>query len=129
MTIEAAPQPSDFTATFAIKVTGLRTATINGIADAVKQVEWTMQGTEAGQTFELPQSTTVPDPQQEGFVPLQNLTESQVVSWIEAHETRLPGIRAHIQLVLDREVSKAALATAQMPWAPAPEPAPEPVAE
>lgn len=125
MTIEAAPQPSDFTATFTIKVTGLRTATINGIENAVKQVEWTMQGTEGGQTFELPQVTTVPDPQQEGFVPLQNLTEAQVVSWIEAHETRLPGIRAHIQLVLDREVAKAALATAQMPWAPAPAPTPE----
>ena len=126
MTIEAAPQPSDFTATFTIKVTGLRTATINGIENAVKQVEWTLIGTEGGQTFELPQSTTVPDPQSEGFVPLQNLTEAQVVSWIEAHETRLPGIKAHIQLVLDREVAKAALATAQMPWAPATEPAPTP---
>lgn len=118
MTIEAAPQPSDFTATFTIKVTGLRTATINGIENAVKQVEWTMVGTEDGQTFELPQSTTVPDPQSEGFVPLQNLTESQVVAWIESHETRLPGIRAHIQLVLDREVAKAALTTTTMPWAP-----------
>ena len=114
------------TATFTIKVTGLRTTTIDGIENAVKQVEWTMVGTEGDQTFELPQTTTVPNPQSEGFVPLQNLTESQVVSWIEAHETRLPGIKAHIQLVLDREVSKAALATAQMPWAPATEPAPAP---
>lgn len=105
-------------AEFAIKITGLRTATINGIADAVKQVEWTLKGTEAGQTFELPQTTTVPDPQSEGFVPLQNLTEAQVVSWIEAHDERLPGIRAHIQSVLDREVAKAALVTTAMPWAP-----------
>lgn len=105
-------------AEFTIKITGLRTATINGIADVIKQVEWTMQGTEAGQTFELPQSTTVPDPQSEGFVPLQNLTESQVVSWIEAHEPRIPGIRAHIQFVLDREVAKAALTSTTMPWAP-----------
>jgi hypothetical protein len=118
MTIEAAPQPSDFTATFTIKVTGLRTATINGIENAVKQVEWTMKGTEADQTFELPQSTTVPDPQSEGFVPLASLTEAQVIAWIEAHETRIPGIKAHIQLVLDREVAKAALTSTTMPWAP-----------
>ena len=124
MTIEAAPQPDNFTANFTIKVTGLRTATVGNLQDVVKQVEWTMVGTEAGQTFELPQVTTVPDPDTPQFVPLQNLTEAQVVSWIEAHETRLPGIKAHIQLVLDREVSKAALATAQMPWAPAQEPAP-----
>ena len=126
MTIEAAPQPDNFTANFTIKVTGLRTATVGNLQDVVKQVEWTMVGTEAGQTFELPQVTTVPDPDTPQFVPLQNLTEAQVVSWIEAHETRLPGIRAHIQLVLDREVAKAALATAQMPWAPATEPAPAP---
>ena len=126
MTIEAAPQPDNFTANFTIKVTGLRTATVGNLQDVVKQVEWTMIGTEGTQTFELPQVTTVPDPDTPQFVPLQNLTEAQVVSWIEAHETRLPGIRAHIQLVLDREVSKAALATAQMPWALAQGPAPAP---
>lgn len=119
--VEAAPQPSNFTANFTIRVTGLRTATINGIADAVKQVEWVLVGTEASQSFELPQTTQVPDPQSEGFIPLQNLTEAQVVSWIETHETRLPGIKSHIQLVLDREVAEAALQPTAMPWAPAPE--------
>ena len=113
-------------ATFTIKITGLRTATIGGIADAVKQVEWTMVGTEAGQTFELPQSTTVPDPQSQEFIPLQDLTEAEVVGWIEAHETRIPGIKAHIQLVLDREVAKSALTSTEMPWAPVAEvPPPE----
>lgn len=105
-------------ATFTIKITGLRTATINGIENAVKQVEWTLAGTEAEQTFELPQTTTVPDPQSEGFVPLANLTEAQVIAWIEAHDERIPAIKAHIQFVLDREVAKAALNTAVMPWAP-----------
>lgn len=105
-------------AEFTIKITGLRTATVNGIENAVKQVEWIMSGTEASQTFELPQSTLVPDPQSEGFVPLQNLTESQVVTWIETHETRIPAIKAHIQSVLDKEVAKAGLVSATMPWAP-----------
>jgi hypothetical protein len=105
-------------ADFTIKITGLRTATVGGIADAVKQVEWTLSGSEASQTFELPQTTQVPDPQAEGFVPLENLTEAQVIAWIETHEPRLPSIRAHIQTVLDREVAKAALTSAPMPWAP-----------
>lgn len=118
MTEETQVQAPTYTADFTIKITGLRTATIGGIADAIKQVEWTMIGTESGQTFELPQSTTVPDPQSDGFVPPQNLTEAQVIAWIEAHEPRIAGIKAHIQLVLDREVAKAALTTATMPWAP-----------
>ena len=106
--------------TFQIKITGLRTQTVNGIENAVKQVEWTMTGTEQGQTFELPQTTTVPDPQSDGFVPLENLTEAEVIAWIEAHDIRIPAIQAHIQTVLDREVAKAALQPAVMPWAPVP---------
>jgi len=105
-------------ADFTIKITGLRTQTINGIENAVKQVEWTLSGSEASQTFELPQTTQVPDPQAEGFVPLENLTEAQVIAWIETHEPRLPSIKAHIQSVLDREVARAALTSAPMPWAP-----------
>ena len=114
--------------TFAIKITGLRTQTVNGVENVVKQVEWTMIGTEGTQTFELPQTTTVPDPQSDGFIPLANLTEAQVIAWIETHDARISAIQAHIQSVLDREVAKAALASAPMPWAPiAAAPAPAPV--
>lgn len=118
MTEEVQVQAPTYTADFTIKVTGLRTATVNGIENAVKQVEWTMKGTEAGQTFELPQTTTVPDPELPGFVPLANLTEAQVIAWIESHETQIPAIKSHIQFVLDREVAKAELSSATMPWAP-----------
>lgn len=104
--------------TFTIKITGLRTQTINGIENAVKQVQWTMTGTEDGQTFELPQTTIVPDPQSDGFIPLVNLTEAQVVAWVETHEPRIPAIQAHIQSVLNRQVASAQLVQAQMPWAP-----------
>jgi hypothetical protein len=117
--IQAAAQPSNFTAEFTIKITGLRTQTVGGVAGVVKQVAWTITGTEAGQTFELTQTTTVPDPDAADFVPLAQLTEPQVVAWIETHETRLPGIKQHIQLVLDRQVAQAALESTPMPWATA----------
>jgi hypothetical protein len=118
MTIEAAPQPDNFTATFTIKVNGIRTATVNGLENTVKQVDWTLVGEESDQRFELPQTTSLADPAAEGFVPLANLTEAAVAAWIEATETRLPGIKAHIQFVLDKEVAKGALASTAMPWAP-----------
>lgn len=127
MTIEAAPQPDNFTATFTIKINGLRTATVNGLENTVKQVDWTLVGTESGQTFELPQTTNLGDPAAEGFVPLANLTETAVAAWVEATDTRLPGIKAHIQFVLDKEVAKSVLTNAAMPWAPVvetPEPTP-----
>lgn len=117
MTIEAAQQPNNFTADFTIKVNGLRTTTVGNNSNVVKEVSWTLIGKEGTCTFELPQTTQLPDPT-EGFIPLTSLTEAEVISWIETNETRLLNIKAHIQLVLDREVSKNALEVAKMPWAP-----------
>ena len=118
VTTPAAEQPSNFTATFTIKINGLRTATVNGLENTVKQVDWTLVGEESGQKFELPQTTNLGDPAAEGFVPLANLTETAVAAWVEATDTRLPGIKAHIQFVLDKEVAKSALVSTAMPWAP-----------
>jgi hypothetical protein len=115
-------------ATFTIKITGLRTQTVNNLENVVRQVEWTLSGSEAGQTFELPQTTQVPDPEVEGFIPLASLTEAEVVAWIETHEPQLPSIKAHIQSVLDREVARAALTSTPMPWAPVAELPAEPPA-
>ena len=107
------PQP-----TFTIAINGIKTATVNGIADAVKQIDWTLKGELEGQTFELPQTTIVPDPTEAGFIPLASLTLETVTAWIETHETRMDAIKAHIQYVLDKQVVAATLVTTPMPWAP-----------
>lgn len=127
VTILAEPQAPVYTAAFTIKINSIRTATVNGLENTVKQVDWTLTGTESGQSFALPQTTNLGDPAAEGFVPLANLTETAVAAWIEATETNLNGIKAHIQYVLDKEVAKTALSATPMPWAPVaetPEPAP-----
>lgn len=126
MTTPAAEQPTNFTATFTTKINGIRTTTVGERANVVKQVDWTLVGEESGQKFELPQTTTLADPDGQPFVELANLTEAEVIAWVEATDTRIPGIKAHIQFVLDKEVAKTALASTPMPWAPAvvvPEPA------
>jgi hypothetical protein len=115
------PQPQNFLTSFTINITGLRTQTVDGVPGVVKQVEWTLRGSEAGQVFELSQTTAVPDPDTANFIPLEQLTEPEVVAWIESHEIRMPGIKSHIQLVLDRQVAQAALESTPMPWAPAPQ--------
>lgn len=116
-------------ATFTITIDGIKTATINGIADAVKQIEWTLKGESEGQSFELPQSTTIPDAVQEGFISIASLTADNLTAWIETHEDRMQAIKAHIQFVLDKQVSIAALSTTPLPWMPVVEPVLEPTAE
>lgn len=113
--------------TFTVIINGIKTATVNGIADAVKQVDWTLKGELEGQTFELPQTTIIPDPIEAGFIPLTELTPEKVNTWIEEHEDRMFYIKAHIQYVLNKQVVAAALVTTPLPWAPVVEPAPEPI--
>jgi hypothetical protein len=109
-------------ATFEIKVTAIRTATVGSNTGVVKQVDWTMKGTEGAQSFELPQTTDLPDPDGQPFIPLEQLTEAKVVEWIEATDLRLESIKAHIQYVLDKELAKAQLTVTNMPWNPNPPP-------
>lgn len=111
-------------ATFEIKVTAIRTATVDGLENVIRKAEWVMKGTEEGQTFELPQTTDMGPADAQNFTPLAEVTEAAVIAWIEAADERIPAIKAHIQYVLDKEVAKAALTNSPMPWAPAPEPAP-----
>lgn len=125
MTIEAAPQPSNFTADFAITINGIRTATVGELTNVVKHVEWVLKGTESGQSFELPQKTMMGEPDAQNFIPLASLTPEAVTAWIEAAEAeRMPGVKAHIQYVLDKIVAEASMQSAPLPWAPAPEPEP-----
>lgn len=119
MTIEAAPQPSNFTAKFVVKVTGIRTGTLGDKSNVIKQVDWILTGEECNQKFELPQTTQLSDPDINKFIPLVELTENDVISWIETTEERMPSIKAHIQSVLDKEVAKSKLSTEAMPWSPA----------
>lgn len=112
-------------ATFETKINAIRTSTVGELTNVVKRVEFTVKGTEQGQSFELPQSVDLADPQSETFIPLDQATEANVVAWVEANFTNMDGVKAHIQYVLSKEVAKAALTETPLPWAPAPaDPAP-----
>lgn len=113
------------TATYEIKINAIRTKAVGELTDVIKRVEFTVKGTDEGQSFELPQTVDLSDPEAEAFKPLEQVTEADVISWVEANFGNMEGVKAHIQYVLDQEVAKNALSVSPMPWAPAPvEPAP-----
>ena len=103
-------------ATFEIKINAIRTATVGSYTDVVKQVDWVMIGEEEAQKFELPQTTTLADPV-DNFIPLSNLTEAEVIQWINDNEINMKNIKSHIQYVLTREINKKALTETNIPWA------------
>lgn len=113
-------------ANFEIIITGIKTSHLPGMQHVVKKVEFTVKGIEEDKQFELPQSLTLPDPEQESFVPLENLTEAEVKQWVELNFKNMDAVKAHIQYVLDKEVSNSRLESAPLPWAPVPQPPQQP---
>lgn len=114
--------------TFTITPTAVRTTTVGDLTDVVKEIDWTMKGELDGQNFELPQTTVLSAPETEGFVPFTSLTKEELVSWIEANDTRIDAIKGHIQLVLDKQFASASLTAKTLPWEPVPEVQPGEVA-
>ena len=102
--------------TFEIKINAIRTNDIGELKNVIKRVEFTIKGTNAGQSFELPQSVDLSDPQTESFVPLSELVQSDVIEWVNQNFSHMDAVKAHIQLVLDKEISKINLVETSLPW-------------
>jgi hypothetical protein len=110
---------------YSYKVDSVRTATVGGLQNVVKQVNYTATGTDSGQSFSLPGKVVLDDPDPQSFISFQNLTEPQVIAWIEQSPENL-GVKNHIQLVVDKMIQEATYQETDMPWAPPPAPTPPP---
>lgn len=112
---------------FTIKVDGVKTATVGNLQNVVKQVNYTVTGTDSGQTFALPIKAVLEDPVPESFINFESLTEPKVIEWVEALPETV-GAKNHIALVVERLVTEAGYQETSMPWAPPPAPMPTPPA-
>mgnify|MGYP003991405825 CR=1 FL=1 len=54
-----------------------------------------------------------PDPEAEGYIPFDELTEAQVIGWVEV-ELDVPAIEASLQARIDEEVTPTT--ASGMPW-------------
>lgn len=108
-------------ATFTTRVSGLRTATVAGLPDVIRQVDFIIVGTQDAQTFELPATTDLHEPDPGNFKQLADVTEADVAGWVDGAFVHLEGVRAHIQMVLDGMCARAVCEEKPLPWAPVPE--------
>jgi hypothetical protein len=111
---------------YSIKIDGVKTATVGSLTNVVKQVNYTVTGVDGTQSFSLPTKVVLADPEPQNFVSFQNLTESQVVAWVE-NLPETTSVKAHIQLVVNRMVQEASYQESNIPWAPIPAPVPAPI--
>lgn len=108
-----------FTANFTISINGIKVGNIDNLTDVIKRVDFTVTGTKDSTSFSLPQSIELDNPQANSFVPFEQVTEADVISWIEANFTGLTAVKQHIEYALDKEIAKNKFTSKNMPWAPA----------
>lgn len=108
-------------ATFSIKIRSIRTGPVGDLTDVIKRVDFAVVGEQSGQTFELPQSIEIADPDPAVFIQLPNVTEADVVRWVGENFANTEAVQTHIQRVLLDQIAKASFTDKPLPWAPAQE--------
>jgi hypothetical protein len=113
--------------TYTWKVTGLKIGDDGNLSNVVYQTYWKKTGTDEDENVgefsgatPFPASSVNPD----NFTPFEELTEEQVLSWIQGVVTGTyeEHVNAQIQKIIDKK--KMDIRDANLPWAPESPPAP-----
>ena len=107
---------------YSTKINGVRVKTEGGMVDVVKEVDINLTGVDGTCEFTLPVTVKMPAADPESFTAFGDLTEAQIVSWVEAQEDMLQPRKEHIAILLEREVEKAAAHSKPLPWSQEPPP-------
>lgn len=103
------------------------------LQDIIVQTYWECTGTDAGGNSGTFHGATPFEPDQidpENFTSYEDLTEAQVIGWIQDVVNGNPGYKAHIDEQIQKQIDatlnpKVEVTGDQLPWAePAPEPTP-----
>lgn len=105
---------------YSIAIDIARVHTQGDLTDVVKQLQVTMTGTESGSSFSLPFTVDLGPADEGQFSPFESLTQEQMVEWVWAQTETASRYKAHIELIVNREVEKEQLVQKPLPWMPAP---------
>jgi hypothetical protein len=103
--------------TYEIKIIAIATSTINGLEGVVKRVDFVLRGTKDNHIYELPESVSLANPEPQNFKVLANVTESDVIDWVNSNYENMPGIKLHVDYMLDKQISQGELIPTPLPWA------------
>lgn len=106
---------------YAYKVTAVRVVAQGDLPDVVREVEVNITGTDGAASFTLPATLQLTEASAETFTPFVELTEAQILAWVEAAPALEP-VKAHVALVVAKEVERLSMQQKPLPWAPAPTP-------
>jgi hypothetical protein len=85
------------------------------LTDVVREVEVNVTGKDGNCMFSLPATVKFLQADPEHFIPFENLTQEQLLAWIEESGS-LVSVKHHIAYVVAQQVEKAALEQKTLPW-------------
>lgn len=103
---------------YTVEITRTRVKNEGTLADVVREVDFTLTGTDRGCSFQLPVTLKFDAPDSENFIPFEDLSKAEVENWIWSKEDDIQAYKAHIAIVVARETSKLGLEQKPLPWEP-----------
>lgn len=92
-------------------------ADIDGEADVVFTINWNLYGNENIYSASVPCTTKVPYVAGQPFIPYADLTETQVIAWIDEYTT--PETMASYENIIATNIEKQkVVVTPPLPWQP-----------
>ncbi len=108
-------------------INSCRVHTQGDIPNVVKEVNVTITGTDDVYdkcTFALPIQVTFGPADPQSFTPFKDITEAEMIAWVNAQTDQIAPVQAHIDYVVQKDVALAELQPKPLPWAP---PTPPPI--
>lgn len=107
------------TITYSTRITGLRVRNEGDLSNVVRVVDFIVSGVDGDIRYEISSNTELRDPvDPDTFIPMEDLTEAQVVEWLEADPNILTGIKANIAYFIGQKQAEAQLENKPLPWQP-----------
>lgn len=113
--------------TFAIEVRSIVTGSQGDLVDVVKRVEFDVIAADQGETHRVPCTKVFDSADPSNFTPLDQLTESQVVAWLEEDDALVANAKEVAMASLARRLEESSLQRPPLPWVPAEPPPAEDV--
>ena len=92
-------------------------AQIDGETDVVFTIQWTLCGTEGIYSSSAPYSTSIPYLAGTEFIPYADLTEAQVLQWIDEY-TDPDMMQSYINLIAENIEKQKVIVSPPLPWQP-----------
>lgn len=92
-------------------------AQIDGETDVVFTINWTLFGNEGTLFSSLPASTSVPYTAGQPFTPYADLTQEQVLAWIDEY-TAPDMMQSYYKIIADNIEQQKIVVTPPLPWQP-----------